>query len=159
MIALERGGEFAVGFDSACERFFQHHAVAGLNHEAGVSVMVLSGRDDDGCIANLGASEIFDGRKDWDLGADFVSYAMGAFGIEIRKRGELAGLCFPGEFLRVQSMDGAHAAESRHGDFQAFGQGSVYPTNFAYSRLYICPHSRLYIRKLGNPSAGLSVLE
>lgn len=120
MIALELSGELAIGFDSSGERFFEQDAMSGLNHEAGVSVMILSGGYNDGRFAHSGASELFDGRENRDIRANILSDTMGAFSIEISKRGELAGFCFTSEFLDVKSVDCAHAAKTGHGNFQAF---------------------------------------
>jgi hypothetical protein len=79
--------------------------------------MVVSGRDKDNGVAYAGLGEFIDGAEDRDVTADFSEKGFGAIGVEVSDGDEFACIGVASEFVNVEGVNNAHAAESGDGEF------------------------------------------
>jgi hypothetical protein len=117
MIAIEFRGEFAVRFESSCERLFEQHAMAGCNQSRRVLAMMVRRRDDHGGVANACLSQLSNRRKNRNPESEFIAQAAGAFSIQVGESGKLACLRVTGQFVQMKRVDRAHASEAGDGNF------------------------------------------
>jgi len=99
MIAIQFRREFAVLFESSRQRLFEQHAMAGCDQSGGMCAVIVRRGNDHGGIAHVCFGQLFDGRKNRDLKAEFIAQAAGANRVNVGKPGKLTGLRVAGQFV------------------------------------------------------------